>query len=173
MARAKKKLADPAPGAESVGEPEASAEEGVRGEADSAAADEQQEQDESGAADVVHESEASTASADAAIADEPALTPAEVKTVAAEAARASLQASAPPEPRDPPPMSLVEVAHNIAVGAGFKNPQEVCVIVDEQALSPEERAKARYHRRADESLCQAIESHPSFIAALEASRTAA
>lgn len=44
---------------------------------------------------------------------------------------------------------------------------EAATIVEEQAMGADHRAKTRWHRKANESLCQLIESDPDFKAAKE------
>jgi len=68
-------------------------------------------------------------------------------------------------------LSLEDVALEIAKAHGHDDPAEVSLIVAEQALNPEERARSRYHRRANESLCQIIESHALFKASLQTHRS--
>lgn len=67
--------------------------------------------------------------------------------------------------------SASEVAHALALGAGIHNPEEVETILAEQKIGPRDRAEARHRRKANETLCQLIESSAAFKAALEAERT--
>ena len=48
--------------------------------------------------------------------------------------------------------------------------QELLAIVDEQFVSPTARAQARYHRRANETVCQRIETDQRFIDAVEVAK---
>lgn len=44
---------------------------------------------------------------------------------------------------------------------------EAWALVDEQFIPPDDRARARYHRSANESFCQALETDARFLEAVE------
>jgi len=76
----------------------------------------------------------------------------------------------PPE-LDPPPLTAKDRLFNIAKSIGkvkaFDVPDaEYWAIVDEQFIHPEARARARYHRNANESLCQVLETDERFTEAV-------
>lgn len=72
-----------------------------------------------------------------------------------------------------PPLSarehLFRIVHSLARIKGFAGVKdaELYAFVEEQFMPPAARARARYHRSANEMLCQALENDERFKDAME------
>lgn len=75
----------------------------------------------------------------------------------------------PPIARDLPVRDrLFEITKALAAEKGFEpKDSELRALVDEQFIGPNERVTARWHRKADEMLTQALERDPRFIEAVD------
>lgn len=76
---------------------------------------------------------------------------------------------------DAPPVDAIDplraVMRAIAIERfGAADEAEIDALIIEQGMGPDDRARARYHRRADENFCHAVENDDRFRAALEAKR---